>query len=723
MKKVIAVAYLFLFAILFTACKKTNDPQTTPTSLEFPAGVTTKNVQIILPQNSTVDLGNCKLFSLSLTSPVDKEGNVKAAFDEGNPNIAYLFDKNKNLILAGFITDSTNTISVASTAEVLLYSGMGISFEPYEVRQTFINSIGKIEGVSKWKAKLEDIFKSDPLMLKKGLFIESLKEALTSLKKNGAILRKPADITVDANDIRSGLQLAEDGLDHFTITNTFRRRAYAFVYKTSYTDLDGMTHSVNSDITGDVAPISETKISPTTAIRGWAGTMQSWMASYMAGKQLEFASTTTDPIDIPLEDNELLAKFRVRIVGPGMPSYITMTSKENERWKNLALQTVLFDYMMPILLDAMGHNEILQKMNSSFALGKNLENLQKLNEACGLLIEAIPAASDALEAGDYGKVVTEVFFSIANGRAGINGGKLLKLVYESIGDYVKKNGSDYYKDPSAFEDRLENLNSVLEILDMGLKFVDYLRITKAIADSKTLEEWNLVAKEVQLNIDPKEFTINPLKQKKLTAYIKTSLGDDNPAIGYDWETTGTYGYLQDDRGHQGNAFSSSLNQVDYYCNAKDDLGDGEHTDTIKVTAYIKKGQTKTKIATGISLAKVKKNNSSAFTVALEGHVSITKLGGSYHASNPYFTAEFPEKKDAKTYSISIVRKDGSKAPANVYTPSQLGSKDGVITFRLGIGSIFIKDGLSEAQMLEEKARQEKMLKDYGATAIYVTVGY
>ncbi len=115
----------------------------------------------------------------------------------------------------------------------------------------------------------------------------------------------------------------------------------------------------------------------------------------------------------------------------------------------------------------------------------------------------------------------------------------------------------------------------------------------------------------------------------------------------------------------------------------------------------------------------KDQNQDVFTVALEGHVNV-KDG---HASNPYFTAEFAERKDAKSYSIRLIKKDGTKGPPNNRLPSQLSIKDGKITWGFTIGSVFIKDGLSEGQMAEETARQQKMLDDYTGTAIEVTVNY
>ena len=76
---------------------------------------------------------------------------------------------------------------------------------------------------------------------------------------------------------------------------------------------------------------------------------------------------------------------------------------------------------------------------------------------------------------------------------------------------------------------------MLEVLDIGLKVVDYFRLGKAILQSNTLEEWDLKAREVQVNLTPQIFSIARNDTQRLTARIKTSLGDNAPAIEYDWK--------------------------------------------------------------------------------------------------------------------------------------------------------------------------------------------
>ena len=730
MNKLSRVICLLLFVSLLSACKKDLDKQTvpppepSPPGLTLPKGVSSKDITITLPANASVDPGTCEVFSLSLKSAVAKDGKATVAYNKSYPNIAYVFDKNDNLILAGFITDSTSTISIASTAEVLLYYGIGATFQPYDIMEKFINGIGKVPGVAEWKTEMEGMFKNDPLMMQKGLFANALKTKVETIIKTGVILRRPADITVDANDTRSGLQLAEKGFNQFTITNSSRRRSQAFIYKMNYKDLDGQLHVIHDKISGTMTAIADLKISPTGAIRDFKGVLQDWAA----GKGMEFAETKNGPVEIPLEENEIEANFKVRVVGPGKHVSTPFTTYETERFRNVALQTVAFDYLIPVLLDAVGHKEMLGDINSKLNIGKKFGSMDAFVEKTADLIATIPAAADAMEAGDYTKAFKESMIGIINGRAGGIADDLIELLYDNVIIAVKEKGGENLEDRAkAFSNRGQKLLKVLEVIDMGMKAVDYSRMTAHILSSNSLEEWDLKAKEVQLNMSPKDFTIGILDQKLLTANIKTSFGSDVPVIEYQWETTGKYGYLWDDRGHKGKAFSSSIKEAFYLCNAKEsDIETGkEYSDTIKVTAYLKVGQTSSKIGSSLSIARISKN---VFKLGWTPTVNIIKKTDqygkvTYESGPPYFTTEFDERKNARSYSIGIIKKDGSVGQATNYQPSQLTIVNGIVKYKLSIGGLYFQSGLNESDMLIEKARQEKMLNDYVGNGIEVTVKY
>lgn len=181
MKKTHYFIFCLLTILFFTSFKKNNRVATgNKESLSLPA---TKEISIILPANNLVDLEGCHVLSLSVESGVDKKGRCIAAFNTGSTAIAYLFDKNNNVVMAGFLTDSTNTLSVSTTADVLIYTSIGKVFQANEIMEKFITGINNFPGMIEWKTELEALFIQDPLMLQKGLFERSLQKKVAEIIK------------------------------------------------------------------------------------------------------------------------------------------------------------------------------------------------------------------------------------------------------------------------------------------------------------------------------------------------------------------------------------------------------------------------------------------------------------------------------------------------------------------------------------------------------------
>src|SRR5688572_4796351 len=118
---------VLLAATLLICCKKDIKDET---QVEPPGGggggttdYTTKEIKVVLPANSTIDLASCTILSLGKETALDSKGSAKAAFVPGTASMAYIFNKSQELIMAGFLTDSTAQISAASTARILLYWG------------------------------------------------------------------------------------------------------------------------------------------------------------------------------------------------------------------------------------------------------------------------------------------------------------------------------------------------------------------------------------------------------------------------------------------------------------------------------------------------------------------------------------------------------------------------------------------------------------------------
>ena len=99
-------------------------------------------------------------------------------------------------------------------------------FDTDQVR-TFIIRLFSLSNPIK---EFEGLWKQDPLILSKGIFVEPLKEVLKQImpEPNELDIRaKVSDIQVDAADIKSGIQVFESDLGKISVTNSYRRRAHA----------------------------------------------------------------------------------------------------------------------------------------------------------------------------------------------------------------------------------------------------------------------------------------------------------------------------------------------------------------------------------------------------------------------------------------------------------------------------------------------------------------
>jgi hypothetical protein len=128
MKKNYLLHLLVLLVFTFAACKKPDNPGTDPTQpgpnpTQPVLNLTLKEVSVIVPPNSSFKPAGNKVFSFGTEETIDASGKSKVTFEKGSFTVAYVFNTDKKLVLAGFITDSTNVISPATTAKVLLYLG------------------------------------------------------------------------------------------------------------------------------------------------------------------------------------------------------------------------------------------------------------------------------------------------------------------------------------------------------------------------------------------------------------------------------------------------------------------------------------------------------------------------------------------------------------------------------------------------------------------------
>lgn len=713
---------IFLFII---SCKKDIsetlivDPPPIPDSV---AVYPSREVQIVLPSNTGIDLSTCTVLSLSVNSKVDSAGKSKAAYNKGYPGIAYVFDKDNHFIMAGFLTDTTGTISAASTAKVLLYYSYGMMLQQCQLTPHFINEIDQLDGVKSWISAFEELFKNDPLVVDKGAFVETLKTNIKKLVSGRAAMNSAnkisSDIQVDANDIRSGLQIFEDGLSKFSVMNAYRRRAHAFIYKVAAKNKKG-DEILSKDINSNTIADKDVIIDPVAGVTSFTGVVGAWIE----GKDMDFAAVKSGPQELLLEDNESEATYKLRIVGAGAPgTNKAISDQEISKLTRLEIETFAIDFLFPVIMELVGNKDDINKIT-----GKDLVSgpiVEFIDFTDGIL-KAIPGAYDEVRKGKYDMALQKTVEGLVDG---INAAIFEDLVKITAYCLERAVGSVYYVPGSKhLFSEVERKIKVLKGIDQCLFATDIARMAVNIGASKQLEEWSITARASRVTLLPKESEVVPLLQQKITCEIKNfqETGGDTHAY-FVWSTTGKYGKLTDTKGHTNLAsFESADHEVFYYSNASlSDLSDGDNLEYIYVTAYFGG----VKIGTDTAVINVKKEVNT-FTVSLTPNVGLTKRYSEiykkdeYNFGPPYYTADFAAKQGAKSYSIRVIKKDNTKAAPTLYYPSQMTIINGVVKYMFYVGPLALLSTLDVDKANKEIKRQEDYMAEVGHKAIEVTVNY
>lgn len=379
MKKTLDTVLTICMFLLLMGCRKKDGPGSQePVIIPHDS----QQMEVQLP-NQSRNFNGYTLFSLSDAASLDASGRATVSYNKGVTNVAWLFDNNNNLILAGFVNDTIKMINAASTANVLLYYGFAIPFQPRSLIDAYINEIEQVEGVKAWVAAFSDLLKRDPSAVHKGTYKDALQLALGKLTRAGssgsmqygqdnqvfqrlmmagsqnrqAATIKNADIVIDEAGVKSGLQVSSPSLSNVQIVNTYRRRAHAFFYKESYVATNGTYNQLIKTFTAGTVAGKREAINPVVAANSFTGIVGSWMEKTIGNmpddKVLDFAQVTAGPFRFSLEDNEKEAIYKVRVVGPGQSANTGMlTEAESSKLFELQIETIGLDMLLPIIASA-----------------------------------------------------------------------------------------------------------------------------------------------------------------------------------------------------------------------------------------------------------------------------------------------------------------------------------------------------------------------------------
>ncbi len=135
---------LLAFYLAINSCKDTEEPKLPVNGDPDIKNVPTLDVSVIIPDGTTLDLSGSQVLANTFDFAVDESKKSKIALQPGQTQLAFLLDKDENVLLSGFINEAKKEISVASSAEVLLYYGSGVFILPFEFREIYLDKVSEL---------------------------------------------------------------------------------------------------------------------------------------------------------------------------------------------------------------------------------------------------------------------------------------------------------------------------------------------------------------------------------------------------------------------------------------------------------------------------------------------------------------------------------------------------------------------------------------------------
>ncbi len=576
-----------LFTALFLLVSCQEDPeQTDPTNPPVQSGdFEVKDLQVTLPQGSSFDFTGSEVYSVGELFPVAADGKSKTVAMPGFPAISYLFDASGRPILAGFITDQTNSISPKSTANVLLSYAIGLNLREAGFLELFLKEIDQLPEAVEWQEQFTELWKADPLILEKGTYTAKLRETMEKLVPEPVVIdiragAKVSDISVDEGDFKSGLQIFEDGLGQFSVNNQYRRRAHAFLYKMSYKDMQDKFHQILGSIGPTTDADKDFAISPTSAATSITGVL----GTAIEGNQSGFAESKSGPIKLDLLEIESEATYKIHIVGPGRPLPKAVTAAEISKYQRLEIETFVIDFFFPLFMEVFGYKDVFKDGGVDLGSGPVGKFISKTE----VFLKTTPEVYEMIKGGDYLRAADKALELYIVGNLDSKLEELSMDAFEVIKDKAVKGGFKV-GDLSAgdVEKKIGRIAAILKVINTAMLAGDFMRISDNIENSRQLEDWTIKARSAKVTLSPKEATVRSRGNKSIEAEIKNleEGGDTHPF--FVWKTSGEFGYIQDTKGNKGDSFESSDSKVTYYSTtSSSDLPEENNFEYIYVEAFL-----------------------------------------------------------------------------------------------------------------------------------------
>jgi hypothetical protein len=548
-------------------------------TIELPAGVSAS------PGSVTV------LTSLGQAIP-DSTGSVTLSVYAGitGSQLAVVVSPAGNPMLMGWLDATHNTISAATTAQVLAYFSLGgATLLSTADAQTMIADIPAAPGLAALQSVIEsqlaanvDAFASANTSLTQAVSTFATAIFASANQNSAGSVARHVRASVIQPTAQSGISVLEGNPFSAYITNDYRRRSHAFVNRLSY------TVAGNNAQIADPDPVTDFQVPPVIGLTGGVtGALTDMMAAYY-GLQPSAWTTITAPdsgsFAVPLVSNSATTTYQVTVVGPGanLGTSASLTSDQSQALFNVSVEGFVTDFFVPTVANIVvgsGQRDFNEEQDADS--GKLFAAV-----AATLVTDITPIVQQSLtlkaeiQAGQWTTAVRDLTAAVG----GLN--SLQTLIIEAIkAQYPAKinpsGGTIFIPWAKVFE----AVNKYMGAAGGVLQAFDSAKYAFDILNSDQADQWTILETNSQVKLNPPTSTADVGAVILLTA---TVLGvEDQTGYSYAWTVTSTAtgGKLNEygggSRTNQTQYCSSSA-QANWVYQTGDTLGD---IDTVTVQVY------------------------------------------------------------------------------------------------------------------------------------------
>jgi hypothetical protein len=528
------------------------------------------------------------------------DGTFSARILDGGPTLAVLYGASGKPLLFGFAKTGSADLSPRTTAEVMAFLACGATCMPSEIQPRYLTELARTDRLVGLERAISDL-------------VASKGEAWLDAPDAGLTAALHADITpflsqktrgaiVAPTDIVSGIQVESDSFGSTTITNYFRRRAYVYIDRESYTDTNKVEHPSFSTVTSE--PIS---LSPT---KGQTSTLPV-IFDWLTGNNDAYLPVKSDPVSLPLAPSDARSTlYTVTAVGlGGAPgAFDKLTTERQSAWVDAAARTLIIDLVVPAITGLILPQKLVKEWLDVVANSAWLKDLIST-------VVALPDLVSKIKSGQYAEAGKDIKYFIVGTERFKSG--LLELLEIFVAKLGSTAGAAAFTAMSAAVDKL------LFVPDLFVQAFDTAVQLLSIGKSENATQWQVTVTKAKVALDPQEILVEKGSvSSSIKATVSSAQADAGSAFAYSWKcgksklSDGTklaqsLESSSDSVSYDGNIPSGTVDQVDVQVFLKG-LGKREPVGTASAKIYV------TELTVTPTTKTLKANETVTLTAELKG---------------------------------------------------------------------------------------------------------